>query len=47
MTETQPIRQLPELEDHQEWACDGGCSNIVPKRMFEALNNYFKSLTIK
>ncbi|WP_262738964.1 hypothetical protein [Acinetobacter variabilis] len=22
MTETQPIRQLPELEDHQEWACD-------------------------
>ncbi len=26
-----PIRQLPELEDHQEWACEGGCDHIEPK----------------
>lgn len=26
-----PIRQLPELEDHQEWACDNGCSDIKPR----------------
>lgn len=40
MTETQPIRQLPELEDHQEWACDGGCSNIKP-RLFRNVYSEF------
>lgn len=48
MTETQPIRQLPELEDHQEWVCDGGCSNIKP-RLFrnvysESWDKYGKKL---
>lgn len=31
MSETQPIRRLPELEEHQEWECHGGCSDIEPK----------------
>lgn len=26
-----PIRQLPELENNQEWACDVGCDHIEPK----------------
>ena len=26
-----PIRQLPELEDQQEQACEGGCDHIEPK----------------
>lgn len=29
--EIKPIRQLPELEQHQEWACDGSCDHINPK----------------
>lgn len=31
MTEIQPIRRLPELEDSQEWACEHGCDHIEPK----------------
>lgn len=31
MIELKPIKQLPELEDHQEWACEGGCTHIKPK----------------
>lgn len=31
MSELKPIRQLPELEDQQEWACEGGCDHIEPK----------------
>lgn len=26
-----PIKQLPELGDHHEWACEGGCDRIEPK----------------
>lgn len=31
INQIKPIRQLPELEDHQEWACEGGCDHIEPK----------------
>lgn len=31
MTEFNPIRQLPELDENQEWCCEGGCSNVEPK----------------
>lgn len=31
MNDIKLIRQLPELQDHQEWACDGGCGDIKPK----------------
>ena len=31
MTEIKLIRQLPDLEDHQGWACENGCSDIQPK----------------
>lgn len=30
MTEFNPIRQLPELDENQEWCCEGGCSNVHP-----------------
>lgn len=25
------IRQLPELKNHEEWACEQGCDHITPK----------------
>lgn len=25
------IKQLPELDENQEWCCEGGCSNVEPK----------------
>lgn len=31
-----PIRQLPELEDHQEWTCEHGCDDIEP-RLFKSV----------
>ena len=31
INQIKPIRQLPELEDHQEWACEAGCNHIEPK----------------
>lgn len=31
MTEFNQIRQLPELDENQEWCCEGGCSNVEPK----------------
>ena len=31
MNELKPIRQLPELENHQEWVCEAGCDHIEPK----------------
>lgn len=31
INQIKPIRRLPELEDHQEWACEVGCDNIEPK----------------
>lgn len=30
MENSKPIKQLPELEDNQEWACEGGCGDIQP-----------------
>lgn len=29
---TKPIRKLPELKENQEWACEGGCDVIRPKK---------------
>lgn len=31
INQIKPIRQLPELEDHQEWVCEHGCDHIEPK----------------
>lgn len=31
INQIKPIRQLPELEDHQEWVCEAGCDHIEPK----------------
>ena len=31
MTQTKPIYRLPELQDHHEWSCEGGCSDVEPK----------------
>ena len=31
MTEFKAIQQLPELDENQEWCCEGGCSNVQPK----------------
>ncbi|TCB14513.1 hypothetical protein [Acinetobacter sp. ANC 5045] len=30
MENLKPIKQLPELKDNQEWACEGGCGDIQP-----------------
>lgn len=30
MSEFKAIYQLPSLEEHQEWACEQGCSNVKP-----------------
>lgn len=27
-----PIRKLPELKENQEWACEGGCDVVRPKK---------------
>lgn len=29
---TKPIRKLPELKENQEWACEGGCDVVRPKK---------------
>lgn len=31
MNEIKYIKQLPELEDHQEWACSSSCGQVTPK----------------
>ena len=31
-----PIRKLPQLKENQEWACEGGCDIIRPKK-FESI----------
>ncbi|WP_151765770.1 hypothetical protein [Acinetobacter colistiniresistens] len=30
MFEKKPLYQLPTLQEHQEWACEHGCSNVKP-----------------
>lgn len=30
MKAIKPIYRLPELQDHQEWACEGGCDDVDP-----------------
>lgn len=32
MSEVKVIYVLPELEDHQEWACEQGCDRVRPIR---------------
>jgi hypothetical protein len=36
INQIKPIRQLPELEDHQEWTCEHGCDDIEP-RLFKSV----------
>lgn len=31
MDDIKYIKQLPELEEHQEWGCSSGCGQVTPK----------------
>lgn len=31
MDEVRPLGKLPNLQTHQEWACEGGCDRITPQ----------------
>lgn len=36
-----PIRKLPELKENQEWACEGGCNVVRPKKFENVFSESF------
>lgn len=38
---TKPIRKLPELKENQEWACEGGCNIVRPKKFENVFSESF------